>query len=186
MDTPTVEETLAPGKRNYFRVPLRDETQPARDGIEARNIGENVRGAYRVSWPFEITFKISGISGTHRAHALDISAGGMRIATDMILRSEWTVELTFTMPAQVLDVLERTEAIPVPELFGSLLLEQKKIVKQRPFAPISVEANVVPGVQESRGRYVFGVRFKDPDHVSQEEILRFVHAAQLSRRRLAV
>jgi len=45
------------------------------------------RGAFRVAWPFQLTFKIPGIPGVHRAASLDISAGGMRIATDMILRT---------------------------------------------------------------------------------------------------
>ena len=143
------------------------------------------RGAFRVAWPFQATFKIPGIPGVHRATSLDISAGGMRIATDMILRREWVLELTFTMPAQVLDVLAHSEPVTASPLFNRLG-EQKKVIKQRPFAPITVHCNVVPGVQESRGRYVHGISFKDADHLMKEEITRFVHAAQLSKRRLAV
>ena len=142
------------------------------------------RGAFRVAWPFQMTFKIPGIPGVHRATSLDISAGGMRIATDMILRREWVLEVTFTMPAQVLEVLEHSEPAAT-SLFGRTS-EQKKVIKQRPFAPITVHCNVVPGVQESRGRYVQGISFKDADHLMKEEITRFVHAAQLSKRRLAV
>lgn len=143
------------------------------------------RGAFRVAWPFQMTFKIPRIPGVHRATSLDISAGGMRIATDMILRREWVLELTFTMPAQVLEVLAHSEPVATSPLF-SRSTEQKKFVKQRPFAPITVHCTVVPGVQESRGRYVQGIAFKDADHLIKEEITRFVHAAQLSKRRLAV
>jgi c-di-GMP-binding flagellar brake protein YcgR len=144
------------------------------------------RGAFRVAWPFPMTFKIPGIPGVHRATSLDISAGGMRIATDLILRREWILELTFTMPAQVLDVLAHSEAVPASQLFGARSTETKKVVKQRPFPPITLHCTVVPGVQESRGRYVQGIAFKDADHLMKEEITRFVHAAQLSKRRLAV
>ncbi len=143
------------------------------------------RGAFRVAWPFQMTFKIPGIPGVHRATSLDISAGGMRIATDMILRREWVLELTFTMPAQVLEVLEHSAPVANSPLFNRST-EQKKVVKQRPFAPITLHCTVVPRVQESRGRYVQGIAFKDADHLMKEEITRFVHAAQLSKRRLAV
>ncbi|MFN2527397.1 MAG: PilZ domain-containing protein [Candidatus Baltobacteraceae bacterium] len=143
------------------------------------------RGAFRVAWPFQMTFKIPKIPGVHRATSLDISAGGMRIATDMILRSEWVLEVTFTMPAQVLEILEHSEPAAISPFF-SRSTAPKKVVKQRPFAPITVHCVVVPGVQESRGRYVQGIAFKDADHLMKEEITRFVHAAQLSKRRLAV
>jgi len=89
------------------------------------------------------------------------------------------------MPAQVLEILEQSQAGAISPFF-SRSNEQKKVVKQRPFAPITVHCTVAPGVKESRGRYVQGIAFKDADHLMKEEITRFVHAAQLSKRRLAV
>ncbi|GAC1391592.1 MAG: hypothetical protein NVSMB31_09130 [Vulcanimicrobiaceae bacterium] len=147
---------------------------------------QQARSAFRVSWPFQMTYTVPGLPGIHRATALDTSAGGMRIATDMVLRREWVLELTFTMPAQVLEVLEQHESVNTSELFGNRYALKSKVIKQRPFAPITVRAHVVPGIQESRGRYVHGISFKDADHLVREEITRFVHAAQLSKRRLNV
>lgn len=143
------------------------------------------RGAFRVAWSFPLEFKIKGIPGAQRATSVDISAGGMQIATDMILRREWTLELHFTLPEKVLEVLSQHEPVS-NSVFGSRFAESTKVVKQKPFAAMTLKAEITPGVQQSRGRYLHGIKFKDVDALTREELLRFVHAAQLSKRRMAM
>lgn len=143
------------------------------------------RSAFRVAWTFPLEFKIKGIPGTQRATSIDISAGGMQIATDMILRREWQLELAFTLPEKVLEVLSQSENIST-SVFGSRYGEQTKVTKQKPFPPMTIKAESTPGIQQSRGRYLHGVKFKDVDPLVREELLRFVHAAQLSKRRMAM
>jgi c-di-GMP-binding flagellar brake protein YcgR len=143
------------------------------------------RTSYRVAWTFPVEYTIKGIPGTHRATAADISAGGMQVATDMILRREWSLQLHFTLPETVLEVLAQHQPVSTSVL-GSRYAEKTKVTKQKPFPPMTVKAEVTPGIQQSRGRYVHGLKFKDVDPLVREELLRFVHAAQLSKRRLAM
>lgn len=143
------------------------------------------RSAFRVAWTFPLEFKIKGIPGTQRATSIDISAGGMQIATDMILRREWQLELSFTLPEKVLDVLAQTENVST-SVFGSRYGEQTKVTKQKPFPPMTIKAESTPGIQQSRGRYIHGLKFNDVDPLVREQLLRFVHAAQLSKRRMAM
>lgn len=165
-----------------LKVEQRKTASPA---VAVRAKPEANRSAFRVAWSFPLEFKIKGIPGTQRATSVDISAGGMQIATDMILRREWTLELEFTLPDKVLEVLSQHEPVS-NSLFGSRFAESTKVTKQKPFAPMTLKAEITPGVQQSRGRYLHGIKFKDMDALTREELLRFVHAAQLSKRRMAM
>lgn len=129
----------------------------------------------RVAWPFKATFTIAGIPGEHRARVLEIGEGGMQIATDMLLRSEWTILFTFTMPSQVLDVLDASDP------FAHLQARRREAA----FGPLTLASHVAPGVHESRAHYVHAVRFINADRVARSEIARFVYAVKLSKRRLA-
>ena len=166
------------------------QAQSLKKGVSTLTTGKEkakqARGAFRVAWPFALTYTISGVPGTRRATSMDISAGGMRIATDVILRQEWTLNLNFTLPDAVLEATQHTEEQTGSPLFGSRYHQEAKVVKQRPFPPIAATATIVPGVTQSRGRLVHGIVFKDLDHLVKEEIMRFVHAAQLMKRRQAV
>ena len=80
------------------------------------------------------------------------------------------------MPAQVLDVLEANDPFA----------HVQKRTRQPAFRALTLEATVLPGVQESRAHYVHGVRFINANSGALDEIARFVHAVRLSRRRLAI
>ncbi|MDP9017729.1 MAG: PilZ domain-containing protein, partial [Candidatus Eremiobacteraeota bacterium] len=151
-----LERRLIVHKRAEAEMPLKKPPAVALSAVGKKK-AEQSRSAFRVSWPFQMTYKVPGIPGTHRATALDTSSGGMRIATDMVLRREWVLELSFTLPAQVLEVLEHHESANASELFGNRYAQKSLVVKQRPFATMTVQANVIPGVQEARGRYVHGI-----------------------------
>lgn len=146
---------------------------------------EAKRASYRVAWSFPVEYTIGGIPGVHRATAADISAGGMLIATDILLRREWKLELQFTLPQSVLDMLVKHEPITT-SVFGRQSAQKPKAAEQQAFAPMALEAEVTPGIQQARGRYLHGVKFNGVDAPIREELLRFVHAAQLSKRRLAM
>lgn len=143
------------------------------------------RASYRVAWSFPVEFKIGGIPGTHRATAADVSAGGMLLATDIVLRREWQLELQFTLPESVLEVLVKHEPITTSQ-FRKQYPDRAKAAREKAFAPMVLSAEATPGIQQARGRYLHGVKFKDVDVLVRDELLRFVHAAQLSKRRLAI
>ena len=93
---------------------------------------------------------------TYEALALDLSTGGMRIVTDRILRREWNIGVKISLPNDVL----RTAV---------------------PFAPLSLLASPLPGIRNSRGRYVHSLSFRNPSAAAIDEILRFIRANELSR-----
>jgi len=93
---------------------------------------------------------------TYEALALDLSTGGMRIITDRILRREWNINVNISLPNDGL----RTAA---------------------PFMPLSLLASPLPGIRNSRGRYVHSLSFRNPSAAAIDEISRFIRANELSR-----
>ncbi len=89
----------------------------------------------------------------YEALALDVSTGGMRIVTDRILRREWCINITLSLPGEGLGAE----------------------------APIALLATPLPGIRNSRGRYVHSLSFRSPSAVAVDEILRFIQANELSR-----
>ena len=148
--------------------------------------GRHERSAFRVAWPFKMTFSIVGKPGTMQAQALDISVGGMRMSSDQLLKDESKIELQFTLPDKVLDVLTTSETVGKSELFGARFAAEKKVVKQKPFPPMRLHAMVRPGKVTERGKFTYGLAFEDADPMIREEIQRFVHAAQLMKRKMGI
>lgn len=115
------------------------------------------RSCARTVASFPVRYTVPEQPGvTHEALALDLSTGGMRIVTDRILRREWNINVNISLPSEGL----RTAA---------------------PFMPLSLLASPLPGIRNSRGRYVHSLSFQNPSAAAIDEILRFIRANELSR-----
>ena len=108
--------------------------------------------------------------GSFEAIAIDVSTGGMRIITEQVLRQEWVVSVRFTLPSEVLRAVQHVKGA------------RRSIA---PFQELRMQARALPGIKQSRGRYVQSLAWVHPDPASTEEIDRFVQAAQLATLRKA-
>jgi len=115
------------------------------------------RSCVRTVASFPVRYTVPEQPGvTYEALALDLSTGGMRIITDQILRREWNINVNISLPNDEL----RTAV---------------------PFMPLSLLASPLPGIRNSRGRYVHSLSFRNPSAAAIDEILRFIRANELSR-----
>lgn len=146
------------------------------NGSSLRSVRE--RAAYRVEKTFGVRFSIVGMRGTNDARALDTSVGGMRISFDRKMQLDRELDLRFTLPSDVLDVLTRREASREGSIFGRTV--ELKEIKARQFTELQVHARLLPAMQEINGRYVYSVTFVFASNFVAEELQRYVHAAQLT------
>jgi c-di-GMP-binding flagellar brake protein YcgR len=111
------------------------------------------RAQRRVEVNVPVRYTVVDVPEHFTATAIDISTGGIRIIGDAILRREWTVTLRFTFP--------NLQGTP-------------------PFRELRMRATPLPGVKQSRGRYVQSLSWLTPDPEDANEIQRFVQAMRLT------
>ena len=126
---------------------------------------------FRIRYRFAIQYMLGdGHKQKKKGFAVDIGAGGMRVAAESVLNKEFPIFVHFTLPKEVLDVFAGPTSGADPA----------RVARLRPFKPITVGAKILPGVKESHGLFLHSVEFIDPKGPMIEEIERFIHAGQLS------
>ena len=123
-----------------------------------------MRAHRRVEVNFPVRYTLKDVPGAHTATAVDVSTGGLRIITEQVLRQEWVVNLSFTLPSEALRAVHQAKGSQAAPSFGE----------------IRVAARPLPGVKQSRGKYVQSLTWENPDPRATEEITRFVQAMQLT------
>ncbi len=151
----TISLTRRGDENGKVQVPTRIQEQRAHRRIE-------------VNMPLRYT--VVDAPGTFTATAIDVSTGGMRIITEQVLRQEWVVTIRFTLPSDVLRALAHLKGT------------QRSVA---PFPELRIQARTLPGVKQSRGKYIQSLAWVDPDPSATDEIDRFVQAAQLASLRKA-
>jgi c-di-GMP-binding flagellar brake protein YcgR len=121
---------------------------------------QELRAHRRVEVNIPVTYSVGSTTGTYEGVAVDVSTGGVRLISDRVLRQEWNVNLRFTLPNDVLRVLHARAGV------------------QRPFPELRLTARPLPGVKQTRGRYMQSLIWVNPDPQTTEEIHRFIEAAQ--------
>lgn len=124
------------------------------------------RAHRRIEVNIPVRISLIDVPGSTEAVAIDVSTGGARILIDHVLRQEWTVILKFTLPNEVLRAQQQARGD------GGRAAA--------PFHELKVNARALPGVKQSRGKYIQSLIWVDPDPKITEEISRFVQAAQLA------
>jgi c-di-GMP-binding flagellar brake protein YcgR len=128
------------------------------------------RAHRRIELNMPVRYSVVDAAIALEATAIDVSTGGMRIITEQVLRQEWIVTIRFTLPSDVLRA--------VHHLKGA----QRSTA---PFQELRMEARALPGIKQSRGKYIQSLTWVNPDPQSTNEIDRFVQAAQLAALRRA-
>ena len=126
------------------------------------------RACIRTLASFPVRYVIPDQPGTtYEATSLDVSTGGMRIVTDRILRRDVPIEVKLSLPNDVLRI--------------ALQFHRNDMHQTEPFVPLSLRASALPGIRNSRGRYVHSLAFHNPSAAAIDEILRFIQANELGR-----
>lgn len=121
---------------------------------------QELRASRRVEVNLPVICSVGTTQGNFEGVAVDVSTGGVRLISDRVLRQEWDVTIRFTLPNDVLRVLHSRAGI------------------QRPFSELRLVARPLPGVKQTRGRYMQSLVWVNPDPQVTDEIHRFVEAAQ--------
>lgn len=125
---------------------------------------QELRAHRRVEVNIPVTFSVGTTPGTFSGVAVDVSTGGLRLISDRVLRQEWDVSIRFTLPNDVLRVLH------------------SRTGPQRPFSELRLTARPLPGVKQTRGRYMQSLVWVNPDPQITDEISRFVEASTRAAR----
>jgi len=138
------------------------------------------RGAVRVSAQFPVEYRTAR-ENLKPGRAADVSAGGMMMNCNDALVEGEAIELHFTLPSDILAMY--------PEETATLDLRNRSIVRsvrsdlRRPFDEIVVLARVVSHHPLPGGSVNYGLAFHNLSGYEREEIARYTHAVQLSKRR---
>ena len=135
------------------------------------------RETFRVKKPFRVSYSLGGMRAGNPAIALDVSRSGMRIVVDRQLSQDRAIELQFTLPNDMLDVLTRRVETRDSRIFGRTVTYKE--VRAKAFDELRVQAKILPGVEKSGTKFLYSVVFSHPKPQVVEEIERYVHAGQL-------
>ena len=125
---------------------------------------QELRAHRRVEVNLPVTYTVGNTPGSYEGVAVDVSTGGLRLISDRVLRQEWDVTIRFTLPNEVLRLMHSRSGA------------------QRPFSELRLTARPLPGVKQTRGRYMQSLVWVNPDPQITDEIHRFVEATTLAGR----
>lgn len=126
---------------------------------------QELRAHRRAEVNIPVQYSVKNATGSHEAIAIDVSTGGIRVLTDQVLRQEWELVLRFKLPDDVLSAINARNS---------------RGIVPRPFQEVRLAACALPGVKQTRGRYVQSLVWIDPDPEATQEIDRFIEAARLT------
>lgn len=153
-----LDEETREALHRFITVAQRRDLAETRRGTEPTRptrSAQEQRAHRRIDVDVPVRISIVDVPGTMEATLIDVSTGGARILIDHVLRQEWVVTLRFTLPSEI---LKRDAA---------------------PFKEMRINARALPGIKQSRGKYVQTLAWVHPDPMNTAEINRFVQAAHL-------
>jgi hypothetical protein len=136
------------------------------------------RSAFRMPVEFELTYTLDGRPGRRRARANDLSAGGLRIATDEDLLKGATLDLEFQLPEDFLAEMTQEKEVYEQTPFG---LRPETVKVQPPsFKPMRMRATILmPFFDRMEKKFAYGAKFSGTQEEMQEELQRFIHLWQI-------
>jgi c-di-GMP-binding flagellar brake protein YcgR len=154
-----------PGKKLYAPAPPPD--------------GEQKRSAFRMPIEFDLLYSLEGRKGRRSATANDLSAGGLRLATDEDLIKNSILHLEFTLPHDFLNQMTVEKEVFQQTPFG--LRPETVRVQPNGFAAMRISAKVLITFFDRDAKlFAHGMSFFDIDDRTQEELQRFMHLWQIN------
>lgn len=140
--------------------------------------GGQKRSAFRMPVEFEVSYSLDGRPGRRRARANDLSAGGLRLATDEDLARGSTLDLEFHLPDEFLSEMTIEKEVFEQTPFG--LRPQTVKVQPPGFKPMRMRATVLmPFFDRVEKKFGYGTKFGVTENEMQEELQRFIHLWQI-------
>jgi c-di-GMP-binding flagellar brake protein YcgR len=140
---------------------------------------EQKRSAFRMPVSFDVLYTLEGRRGRRRALANDLSAGGLRLATDEDLMTGSVLTLDFHLPDEFLAAMVVEKEVYEQTPFGL----RPETVKHAPpgFEAVHVEAKVLmPFFDREAKAFAYGLHFLDLESKVEEELQRFMHLWQIN------
>jgi len=136
------------------------------------------RSAFRMPVEFEVSYTLEGRPGRRRARANDLSAGGLRLASDEDLPRGSTLELEFHLPGEFLAEMTIEKEVYEQTPFG--LRPQTVKVQPPGFKPMRMRATVLMAFfNRTEKKFAYGTKFGATESEMQEELQRFIHLWQI-------
>lgn len=137
------------------------------------------RSAFRMPVSFDVLYTLEGRRGRRRALANDLSAGGLRLATDEDLMAGSVLTLDFHLPDEFLAAMVVEKEVYEQTPFG--LRPESIKVAPHGFEPVHIAAKVLmPFFDREARAFAYGVHFLDLDAKVEEELQRFMHLWQIN------
>ncbi len=137
------------------------------------------RSAFRMPVAFDVLYALEGRRGRRRAVANDLSAGGLRLATDEDLVAGSVLTLDFRLPDDFLAAMVVEKEVYEQTPFG--LRPETVRVAPPGFEPIHIEAKVLMPFYDREARaFAYGVHFLELEPKVEEELQRFMHLWQIN------
>jgi c-di-GMP-binding flagellar brake protein YcgR len=136
------------------------------------------RSAFRMPVEFEVTYALEGRPGRRRARANDLSAGGLRLATDEDIVKGSLLDLEFKLPDDFLSEMTIEKEVYEQTPFG---LRPETVKVQPPsFKPMRMRATaLMPFFDRVEKKFAYGTKFVQTGEEMQEELQRFIHLWQI-------
>ncbi|MBV8491762.1 MAG: PilZ domain-containing protein [Candidatus Eremiobacteraeota bacterium] len=136
------------------------------------------RTAFRMPVEFDVIYALDGRPGRRKARANDLSAGGLRLATDEDLYRESKIEIEFHLPEDFLSEMTIEKEVFAQTPFG---LRPQTVKTQPPgFKQMRMRAIVLmPFFDTAEKKFAYGTKFVEAEHDMQEELQRFIHLWQI-------
>lgn len=137
------------------------------------------RSAFRMPVAFDVLYTLEGRRGRRRALANDLSAGGLRLATDEDIVSGSILTLDFHLPDDFLAGMVIEKEVYEQTPFGL----RPETIKVAPpgFEPLHLDAKVLmPFFDRDVHAFAYGIHFLGLDSKIEEELQRFMHLWQIN------
>lgn len=136
------------------------------------------RTAFRMPVEFDVFYALEGRPGRRRARANDLSAGGLRLATDEDLKRGSILDLDLHLPDEFLAEMTIEKEVYEQTPFG---LRPQTVKMQPPgFKPMRMRATVLmPFFDPQVKKFAYGTKFFEAESDMQEELQRFIHLWQI-------
>jgi len=151
---------------------------PPKSMLKPQAAAGQKRTAFRMPVAFDLLYTLEGRPGRRKARANDLSAGGLRLATDEDLVRGSVLDLDFQFPDEFLSEMTIEKEVYEQTPFG--LRPQSVKVQPPGFKPMRMRATVLmPFFDPVEKKFAYGTKFVQVESDMQEELQRFIHLWQI-------